>query len=50
MANTTLVNVDDQTAPKLVQFISSLLENNEGEGKGQAMLDKGKVAKYQYAF
>ena len=40
MANTTLVNVDDQTAPKLVQFISSLLEN-EGEGKEQAMLDQG---------
>ena len=42
MANTTLVNVDEQTAPKLVQFISSLLEENDnGGGLGQTMLDKG---------
>ena len=40
MANTTLVNVDEQTAPKLVSFISSLVEE-EGDGKGAELLETG---------
>jgi hypothetical protein len=39
MANTTLVNVDEQTAPKLVSFISSLI--GEEEGKSQSFLETG---------
>jgi flavorubredoxin len=39
-ANSTLVNIDEQTAPKLVAFVSSLIDE-EGEGKGNELLETG---------
>lgn len=46
MANTTLVNVDELTAPKLVSFISSMIiddeeSGKEESGKGADMLELG---------
>jgi hypothetical protein len=39
-ANTTLVNVDELTAPRLVSFVASLVEE-DAEGKGTELSEVG---------